>query len=96
MYRKAGLATWTRMIHAFLADYLGLGKEFLPYQETHADASEFLERVLLAGNFGRSIPGRGQGKVRTLKAFMANALFAARYAPDEYFWQIVQLAGGQL
>lgn len=96
MYRKAGLATWTRMIHAFLADYLGLGKEFLPYQETHADASAFLERVLLAGNFGRSIPGSGQGKVRTLKAFMANALFAARYAPDEYFWQIAQLAGGQL
>lgn len=96
MYRKAGLATWTRMIHAFLADYLGLGKEFLPYQETHADASAFLERVLLAGNFGRSMPGNGQGKVRTLKAFMANALFAARYAPDEYFWQIVQLAGGQL
>lgn len=96
MYRKAGLATWTRMIHAFLADYFGLGKEFLPYQETHADASAFLERVLLAGNFGRSMPGNGQGKVRTLKAFMANALFAARYAPDEYFWQIVQLAGGQL
>ena len=96
MYRKAGLATWTRMIHAFLADYLGLGKEFLPYTEPHADASEFLERVLLAGNFGRSMPGSGQGKVRTLKAFMANALFAARYAPDEYFWQIVQLAGGQL
>lgn len=96
MYRKAGLATWTRMIHAFLADYLGLGKEFLPYTEPHSDASEFLERVLLAGNFGRSIPGSGQGKVRTLKAFMANALFAARYAPDEYFWQIVQLAGGQL
>lgn len=96
MYRKAGLATWTRMIHAFLADYLGLGKEFLPYQETHADASAFLERVLLAGNFGRSMPGSSQGKVRTLKAFMANALFAARYAPDEYFWQIVQLAGGQL
>lgn len=96
MYRKAGLTTWTRMIHAFLTDYLGLGKEFLPYQETHADASAFLERVLLAGNFGRSIPGSGQGKIRTLKAFMANALFAARYAPDEYFWQIVQLAGGQL
>ena len=96
MYRKAGLATWTRMIHAFLADYLGLGKEFLPYTESHADASEFLERVLLAGNFGRSIQGSDQGKVRTLKAFMANALFAARYAPDEYFWQIVQLAGGQL
>lgn len=96
MYRKAGLATWTRMIHAFLADYLGLGKEFLPYPEPHADASEFLERVLLAGNFGRSIPGRGQGKARTIKAFIANALFAARYAPDEYFWQIVQLAGGQL
>ena len=96
MYRKAGLTTWTRMIHAFLTDYLGLGKEFLPYQETHADASAFLERVLLAGNFGRSITGSGQGKIRTLKAFMANALFAARYAPDEYFWQIVQLAGGQL
>lgn len=96
MYRKAGLTTWTRMIHAFLTDYLGLGKEFLPYQETHADTSAFLERVLLAGNFGRSIPGSGQGKIRTLKAFMANALFAARYAPDEYFWQIVQLAGGQL
>ena len=96
MYRKAGLATRTRMIHAFLADYLGLGKEFLPYTESHADASEFLERVLLAGNFGRSIPGSGHGKVRSLKAFMANALFAARYAPDEYFWQIVQLAGGQL
>lgn len=96
MYRKAGLATWTRMVHAFLTDYLGLGKEFLPYAEPHADASEFLRRVMLAGNFGRSIPGSGQGKVRTLKAFMANALFAARYAPDEYFWQIVQLAGGQL
>lgn len=96
MYRKAGLTSWTRMVHSFLTDYLGLGKEFLPYTEPHADASEFLERVLLAGNFGRSIPGSGQGKVRTLKAFMANALFAARYAPDEYFWQIAQLAGGQL
>lgn len=96
MYRKAGLTSWTRMVHAFLTDYLGLGKEFLPYAEPHADASEFLRRVMLAGNFGRSMPGNGQGKRRTLKAFMANALFAARYAPDEYFWQIAQLAGGQL
>lgn len=96
MYRKAGLTSWTRMVHAFLTDYLGLGKEFLPYAEPHADASEFLRRVMLAGNFGRSMPGYGQGKCRTLKAFMANALFAARYAPDEYFWQIAQLAGGQL
>lgn len=96
MYRKAGLTSWTRMVHAFLTDYLGLGKEFLPYAEPHADASEFLRRVMLAGNFGRSMPGNGQGKCRTLKAFMANALFAARYAPDEYFWQIAQLAGGQL
>ena len=96
MYRKAGLTSWTRMVHAFLTDYLGLGKEFLPYAEPHADASEFLRRVMLAGNFGRSTPGNGQGKCRTLKAFMANALFAARYAPDEYFWQIAQLAGGQL
>lgn len=96
MYRKAGLTSWTRMVHAFLTDYLGLGKEFLPYAEPYADASEFLRRVMLAGNFGRSMPGSGQGKCRTLKAFMANALFAARYAPDEYFWQIAQLAGGQL
>lgn len=96
MYRKAGLTSWTRMVHAFLTDYLGLGKEFLPYAEPHADASEFLRRVMLAGNFGRSMPGNGHGKCRTLKAFMANALFAARYAPDEYFWQIAQLAGGQL
>lgn len=96
MYRKAGLTSWTRMVHAFLTDYLGLGKEFLPYEEPHADASEFLRRVMLAGNFGRSMPGNGQGKRNTLKAFMANALFAARYAPDEYFWQIAQLAGGQL
>lgn len=96
MYRKAGLTSWTRMVHAFLNDYLGLGKEFLPYAEPHADASGFLRRVMLAGNFGRSMPGNGQGKRRTLKAFMANALFAARYAPDEYFWQIAQLAGGQL
>lgn len=96
MYRKAGLTSWTRMVHSFLTDYLGLGKEFLPYAEPHADASEFLRRVMLAGNFGRSMPGNGQGKCRTLKAFMANALFAARYAPDEYFWQIAQLAGGQL
>lgn len=96
MYRKAGLTSWTRMVHSFLTDYLGLGKEFLPYVETHADASEFLRRVMLAGNFGRSMPGNGQGKCKTLKAFMANALFAARYAPDEYFWQIAQLAGGQL
>ena len=96
MYRKAGLTSWTRMVHAFLTDYLGLGKEFLPYAEPHADASGFLRRVMLAGNFGRSMPGNGQGKCRTLKAFMDNALFAARYAPDEYFWQIAQLAGGQL
>lgn len=96
MYRKAGLTSWTRMVHAFLTDYLGLGKEFLPYAEPHADASGFLRRVMLAGNFGRSMPGNGQGKRKTLKAFMANALFAARYAPDEYFWQIAQLAGGQL
>lgn len=96
MYRKAGLTSWTRMVHSFLTDYLGLGKEFLSYAEPHADASEFLRRVMLAGNFGRSMPGNGQGKRKTLKAFMANALFAARYAPDEYFWQIVQLAGGQL
>lgn len=96
MYRKAGLTSWTRMVHSFLTDYLGLGKEFLPYAEPHADASGFLRRVMLAGNFGRSMPGNGQGKCRTLKAFMANALFAARYAPDEYFWQIAQLAGGQL
>lgn len=96
MYRKAGLTSWTRMVHSFLTDYLGLGKEFLPYAEPHADASEFLRRVMLAGNFGRSMPGNGQGKRKTLKAFMANALFAARYAPDEYFWQIAQLAGGQL
>lgn len=62
-----------------------------------------LDIILKGGNFGRftnkrELTSRNKmlRKMHTLTSFWGNLSFALTYAPGEWFWTMIQLAGGQL
>lgn len=97
IYRKAGLEKWSVLLDGFLDQYLGLevGKT--------KKSDVLLDIILKGGNFGRftgkcekasqSVVAR---KWHTFTSFMGNVCFAMTYAPGEWFWTMVRLAGGQV
>ena len=97
IYRKAGLGKWSVLLDGFLGQYLGL-----EVQETKK-SDVLLDIILKGGNFGRftgkcekasqSVLAR---KWHTFTSFMGNVRFAMTYAPGEWFWTVVRLAGGQV
>ena len=97
IYRKAGLEKWSVLLDGFLGQYLGLEAG-----ETKK-SNVLLDIILKGGNFGRftgkcekasqSVLAR---KWHTFTSFMGNVCFAMTYAPGEWFWTMVRLAGGQV
>lgn len=97
IYRKAGLEKWSVLLDGFLGQHLGLevGKT--------KKSDVLLDIILKGGNFGRftgkcekasqSVVSR---KWHTFTSFMGNVRFAMTYAPGEWFWTMVRLAGGQV
>ncbi len=99
---RIGLRRWTRLLHAFLVEHLGLPPEELPYRERGTSSRPLLTIVLRGGNFGLYLSGRTAGqkavwarKLRTSHTYIRNVGFACRYAPQEAFWIFMNLLKGQ-
>lgn len=99
MFRKTGLERWSRVLNAFMVNYLGLPPETLPC--TGMDNAERLFRsVMLAGNFGQGdVLNQGQSslkrKMDTAMAFVRNSGFSMSVAPGGTFWLFMDLLAGQ-
>lgn len=99
--QKLGLDRWSKLLHAFLVDCLGLPVDKLPYPETAATAQPLSDIVWRGGNFGhydaileQNAYGWGR-KWQTARSFGRNVRFAFHYAPKEAFWLFIQLLKGQ-
>lgn len=103
LYHKTGIEKWSRLLHSFLQDYLGLSPECLPYKEKRISSQPLLEIIMRGGNFGQYASGRGdtsqstwKRKLHTSRSFLHNARFSYRYAPKEAFWTFMNLLIGQI
>lgn len=100
--RKAGIEKWSRLLHAFLTEHLGLPVGELPYPEVGRTSQPLLDIVLRGGNFGQYVAGRSRScqpawtrRVLTSGSFVRNFFFSCRYAPKEAFWTFENLLKGQ-
>lgn len=100
--RKLGIDRWSRLLHAFLADVMGLDAEYLPYPDRSSTCRPLLDIVIKGGNFGMHSPGRGvragvlKRKLLTMSSFLGNVGFSLQYSPRESFWTFASLVSGQL
>lgn len=103
VYRRAGIEKWSKLLHAFLMQYIGLPAGCLPYPDKEpVPVDDLAQMVFEGGNFGQYKEGRQQAmrsgwkrKWHTFAAFCSNYRFACRYAPAEGFWTVVNLMRGQ-
>lgn len=63
LYRRGGILKWSRLVHSFLVDIIGLRKEELPYSERIVPIVPLLRIVEEGGNFGQYLSG-GSGRRR--------------------------------
>lgn len=101
VYVKAGIARWSRLLHACLVRYIGLPENLQPYADLDKEDTVPLETIIAqGGNFGQyhthhSTKLRGwRRKRQTLQAFWRRRGFAWRYARKEAWWTMLRLAGG--
>lgn len=102
MYRRTGIGRWSRLLHSFLVNELGLPESDLPYREKNIPSTPLLRIILRGGNFGQYKDGdrketssMWRGKLHTFGAFLGNMRFSCRYAPEEAFWTMAILTKGQ-
>lgn len=121
LYRRAWIQKWSRLLHSFLVEVIGLPEDELPYPEMIVPVGPLLRIVEDGGNFGQyrskrfgkdhsrlssghldrgaSVPepveGLMRGKLDTAGMFVRRAGFSLRFAPNEAFWTVVNLAVGQ-
>ncbi len=100
LYREAWLLKWSRLLHSFLVDIIGLPEEELPYPEKIVSPVPLIRIVEEGGNFGRYRNGirdrnRSKRKLNTALMFFKRAGFSIRFAPNEAFWTVARLAMGQ-
>ena len=102
MYKKAGIEKWSRLLHSFLVKYIGLPKEYLPYDEAEENCEELLASVMKCGNFGQHVLGWEKAshsliarKIYTFRMMYHNRKISFRYAPFETISKFVHLLLGQ-
>lgn len=98
LYRRAGILKWSRLLHSFLVDVIGLPEEELPYPEKLVSCKPLERIVEEGGNFGQYRTGcrhSNGGKLATVGMILRRAGFSLRFAPDEAFWNVVKLVKGQ-
>ncbi len=102
IYSDMGIRRWSRLLHAFLTDELGLSQDSLPYWELRTSARDLSSIVYAGGNFGRCdthgttvSQSPSAHKLHTAGAFLRNLRFSCRYAPQETFWTATSLFKGQ-
>lgn len=103
LYRQIGIGKWSRLLHSFLQDYIGLSPDFLPYEDRRISSTSLLDVIMRGGNFGQYTVGRirptqtaWKQKLRTSRSFLSSARFSYRYAPNEAFWIFMNLLMGQV
>ena len=100
LYRRAGILKWSRLLHSFLVDIIGLPAEELPYSEKIVPIEPLLRIVEEGGNFGQHRSGVVtesvlKRRLNTAWMFVRRAGFSLRFAPREAFLTFVELAKGQ-
>lgn len=95
-YKKLGILDWMYMVNNLLIQYLGLSKNFLPFENhPEQDAKWLLNDVLVAGNFGfhdtRYVQHsdnlkENRQRNNALERVVPHLLNAKKYAPAEAFW----------
>lgn len=100
--KKFGLCRWTRLLNAFMTDFLGLDEKYMLTDKRETSAEILKDIILEGGNFGMDRSGRkteGKSKVMrkltTMRSFCGNIVFSLKYAPAEGFWTFAGLLKGQ-
>lgn len=104
VYTKTGLMRWSKQLHAFLIEYIGLDPNDLPFQDRDSNTSKVLLKLVMdGGNFGmsgdtRTDKGKSSWlrKMNTFLAFWKHGRFSLAYAPKETFWTVNNLIKGNL
>lgn len=99
---RLGLWRWSRLLHSFLREFLGLPASCLPEQGDLLPTDALLGVILRGGNFGRYRSGSNPAslpvwrrKMQTARSFASNIRFSCTYAPGEAFWTFAGLLKGQ-
>jgi len=102
IYRRTGLTRWSRLLHAFIVEKLGMPADKLPYLDEAVSPRPLSDLILAGGNFGqyrrngdRQTQHAWKRKLRTAGSFLQNLRFSSRYAPGETFWTCTNLFKGQ-
>lgn len=103
IYRRTGVLRWSKLLHGFLVEWLGLPLEEQPHENNCLFTRNLLAIILKGGNFGQFIdgstrkrPSEWKRKWQTAVAFIKNIRFSCRYAPKEAFWIVMNLLTGQV
>ena len=98
LYKKLGMGKWSRLMHAFLVQDLGLAQEELPQPAPcpHGKDHYLRKRIMRWGNFGLHTDTHGTGIGHTARRITANLPFSLRYAPAETLFRIARLSIGRI
>lgn len=104
VYKQTDLLKWSRQLHTFLTEHLGLYHAELPFMDTDVCTSpKLLHIVLEGGNFGRYGDTRGKAsqarwkrKLHTFFSFWKHYSFSNAYARKEALWTSIELIKGNL
>ncbi|MCF0184008.1 MAG: nucleotidyltransferase family protein [Bacteroidaceae bacterium] len=103
-YRRTGLTRWTRRLHAFLTELLGMDPDRLPcLGATSTTPPALLRMVTEGGNFGHHGATRAPGdqpawqrKAATAGALLRNSRLTMSLAPAETIFNALHLMRGNL
>ena len=103
IYKKTGIMKWSRLLHSFLTEYLGLEKKYLPYVEDTVSSEILFKEIMSGGNFGQYAVDQKENerhylskKRNTVKAIYRNRRISMDYALFESFCWTVHLIYGQI
>ena len=99
---KLGLDRWSSLQYSFLAKYINLPGQYMPYHEVKVSPDVLYAIVWNGGNFGQNAITTGKcdsailRKVHTAWSFYNNIRFAYKIAPKEALGLFMYLIKGQL
>ena len=61
VYKRTGLLEWSKQLHTFLTEFLGLNNKVLPFTNTDNETSPALLQIVIeGGNFGQYGDTKGE------------------------------------
>lgn len=100
LYEVAGIGKWSKMLHEFLCEWVGMPKNDSPYNGTigRSDTSKLFEIIVRGGNFGHyderlsKVPSSmWRRRLQTFNSFCSNASFSLSVAWQEAVWTVARL-----